>query len=207
MVILWQGGKEWFTSLSYRRANAIARPLRKLVMPSDEVGYYHVYNRCVRGGFLLAASAASGQSDPRKDWIQSHIQYLCQGFAVEVCDFCLMDNHFHLILRNRPDLVPRYSDEEVVRRWWHIQRKQRGESELPVDPPSLTSTPVDERPVADASCIADVSATFRASCNGTRNTLLGTRTVKTVNMASSSRNDSGPHGFWMTKHCWLAACM
>jgi hypothetical protein len=93
MVILWQGRKERFTSLSFRRANAIARPLRKLVMPSDEVGYYHVYNRCVRGGFLLAAPAASGQSDPRKDWIQSHIQYLCQGFAVEVCDFCLMDSH------------------------------------------------------------------------------------------------------------------
>jgi hypothetical protein len=31
----------------------------------------------VRGGFLLAASAASGQSDPRRDRIQSHIQYLC----------------------------------------------------------------------------------------------------------------------------------
>ena len=39
MVILWQVGKEPFTSLSFRRANAIARPLRKLIIPSDEVGY------------------------------------------------------------------------------------------------------------------------------------------------------------------------
>jgi len=137
MVILWQGGKKRLTSPGSRRANAIARPLRKLVMPSDEVGYYHVYNRCVRGGFLLAALTANGQSDPRKDWIQTHIKYLCQGFAVEVCDFCLMDSHFHLILRNRPDLVPLYSDEEVVRRWWHIQRRQVG-SRLAADPPSLT---------------------------------------------------------------------
>jgi hypothetical protein len=76
-----------------------------LVVPGDEVGLCHVYNRRVRGGFLLAAEAASRQSDPRKDWIQSHIQYLCQGFAVEVCDFCLTDNHFHLILRNRPELL------------------------------------------------------------------------------------------------------
>ena len=51
-----------FTSLSDRRANAIARPLRKLVMPSHEVGYYHVYNRCVRGGFLLAVSTTSDQA-------------------------------------------------------------------------------------------------------------------------------------------------
>jgi hypothetical protein len=68
-----------------------------LVVPSDEVGCYRVYNRCVRGGFLLAASADSGQRDPRKDWIQSHLQCLCQGFAVEVCDSCRMDNHFHLL--------------------------------------------------------------------------------------------------------------
>ena len=75
------------------------------MVPSDEVGFCHVYNRRVHGGFLLTASATSRQSDRRKDWIQSRIQYLCQGFAVEVCDFCLTDNHFHLILRNRPDLL------------------------------------------------------------------------------------------------------
>jgi hypothetical protein len=42
MVILRQRAKEWFTALCHRRANAIARPLRKLVMSSDEVGHYHV---------------------------------------------------------------------------------------------------------------------------------------------------------------------
>ena len=56
---------------------------------------------------------------------------------MEVCDFCLMDNHFHLILRSRPDWVPLLSDEEVVRRWWHILRQQ-GEPGLPVDPSPLT---------------------------------------------------------------------
>ena len=124
---------------------------------------------------------------------------------MEVCDFCLMDNHFHLILRNRPDLVPLFSDEEVVRRWWHILR-QRGESGLPVDPSPLTmrlwmNDPSQmesyRRRLSDISCFMQRYSEYIAR----------RATVKTVNMASSSRNDSRPPGFWMTKHCWLAVCM
>ena len=29
-----------------------------------------------------------------------------------------MVNHVHVILRNRPDVVAGWSDEEVARRWW-----------------------------------------------------------------------------------------
>ncbi len=42
------------------------------------------------------------------------------GFAIDIVSFAVMSNHFHVILRNRPDLVKAYSDEEVIRRWWMI---------------------------------------------------------------------------------------
>ena len=31
--------------------------------------------------------------------------------------FAVLDNHFHLVLRNRPDVVATWSDQEVARRW------------------------------------------------------------------------------------------
>ena len=31
-----------------------------------------------------------------------------------------MSNHLHVILRNRPDLVSEWSDDEVARRWWAL---------------------------------------------------------------------------------------
>ena len=35
-------------------------------------------------------------------------------------DYAILDNHFHIVLRNRPDIVSRWSDEEVARRWWFV---------------------------------------------------------------------------------------
>jgi hypothetical protein len=31
-----------------------------------------------------------------------------------------MVNHIHVILRNRPDIVSSWTDEEVAKRWWRL---------------------------------------------------------------------------------------
>ena len=31
-----------------------------------------------------------------------------------------MSNHYHMVLRNRPDLVKQLSDREVISRWWRL---------------------------------------------------------------------------------------
>ena len=92
MVILWQGGMEWFTALSDRRASAFARPLRKFVMPGDEVGCYHVYHRCVRGGFLLAAGGGQRAERPAQGQDSIEMADLLEGRyadcerVIVVCD-------------------------------------------------------------------------------------------------------------------------
>lgn len=43
-----------------------------------------------------------------------------RAFAIDVFKCSLMDNHLHLLLRNRPDLVEQWTDEEVARRWWEV---------------------------------------------------------------------------------------
>ena len=94
---------------------------RKDVIREDEVGVYHVWNRCVRRAFLCGVDPLTGNNyDHRKQWVYDRLAELAQIFAVDACVFAILSNHYHLIVRNRPDLVAQWSDEEVVRRWWQL---------------------------------------------------------------------------------------
>ena len=37
----------------------------------------------------------------------------------------MMSNHLHVILRNRPDVLETWSEEEVARRWWQLFPQRR----------------------------------------------------------------------------------
>jgi REP element-mobilizing transposase RayT len=41
-------------------------------------------------------------------------------FAVEVCAYAIMANHYHTVLRTRPDIVAGWSDREVATRWLRL---------------------------------------------------------------------------------------
>ena len=40
--------------------------------------------------------------------------------GVDVLGYAIMSNHFHVVLRNRPDLIAAWTDEEIARRWWQL---------------------------------------------------------------------------------------
>jgi hypothetical protein len=52
-------------------------------------------------------------------------QVLASLFAVDVCFHGEMSNHLHVILRACPEVVRRWSDREVVRRWLTITKLRR----------------------------------------------------------------------------------
>jgi len=94
---------------------------RSVLFDRKESGIYHCYNRCVRRASLCGVDHLTGKSySHRKDWIADRLAYLARGFAIDVLDFCAMDNHLHLLLRNRPDLVELWNDREVAERWIHL---------------------------------------------------------------------------------------
>ena len=37
----------------------------------------------------------------------------------------ILDNHLHVVERNRPDWAAAWTDEEVVQRWWHLCPERR----------------------------------------------------------------------------------
>jgi REP element-mobilizing transposase RayT len=65
--------------------------------------------------------SVSGENfDHRKDWIPDRLRELASVFAIEVCGYSVMSNHFHVILRIHPDIAEMWTDVEIARRWLHL---------------------------------------------------------------------------------------
>ena len=56
----------------------------------------------------------------RKQWIEDRLELLAANFAVSVCGFAVMDDHFHVLARLDPRAASEWSDEKVVRRWMAV---------------------------------------------------------------------------------------
>lgn len=93
---------------------------RSYVFDPDTVGVYHCWNRLVRRRHLFGFDCVSGKDySYRKCWVRDRFKQLARTMAIDVLDYSILDNHLHVVLRNRPDVVRTWSDEEVARRWWY----------------------------------------------------------------------------------------
>ena len=71
----------------------------------------------MRRAWLCGIDPLTGKDyEYRRQWIRETEQAFVALFAVEVGFRVEMGNHLHMVIRNRPDLVATWSDEEVVRR-------------------------------------------------------------------------------------------
>ena len=48
------------------------------------------------------------------------LELLCSVFAVELCSYAIMSNHYHLVVRLAPIHSESWSDDEVMNRWEKI---------------------------------------------------------------------------------------
>lgn len=82
---------------------------RSDIVDAAHSGVYHCISRCVRRESLLI--------DPnRRELIVARLEFLVQHVAIDVLAFCAMENHLHLLLRTRPEVVAAWSDYEVALR-------------------------------------------------------------------------------------------
>jgi hypothetical protein len=70
----------------------------------------------------------------RKAWLVDRLRYLATIFAIEVCAYAILENHYHTILRTRPDIVSRWSDREVATRWLTLFPRHRNPEGTPIPP-------------------------------------------------------------------------
>lgn len=110
----------------------MAMPRSKYVQAGQE-GVYHCFSRCVRRAFLYGFDALTLRDfSHRKAWIVDRLRYLAAIFAIEVCAYAIMENHYHAILRTRPDIVASWSDREVASRWLTLFPSNRNIRGVPI---------------------------------------------------------------------------
>ena len=113
----------------------MARMTRADVYCPQEVATVHVMNRTVRRCFLMGDDPVTGKNyDHRKEWMETELENLARNFAIDLVSFAILSNHFHLVLRSRPDVVKTWNDEEVARRWLMLCPKRRDSNNQPAEP-------------------------------------------------------------------------
>ena len=87
----------------------------------DDTPYYHCISRCVRRAFLCGKDARTGfDFEHRRQWIVDRIKLLCSVFAVDLCAYAVMSNHYHTVIRINQDQAVEWSNREVAERWMQI---------------------------------------------------------------------------------------
>lgn len=95
----------------------MTRPRKQLISLAD-TPYYHITSRCVRRAFLCGTDHYSGQCyEHRRQWVVDRIRLLSSLFAIDVCAYAVMSNHYHLVLKLCPEQFEGLSDTDIVERW------------------------------------------------------------------------------------------
>jgi len=91
---------------------------RKNHVSLDATPYYHCIGRCVRRAFLWGEDPISGQDfSHRKRWVTERLAELSRSFAVNICAYAVMSNHYHLVLHLDAAQARSWSEAEVAHRW------------------------------------------------------------------------------------------
>ncbi len=91
---------------------------RKTIVSVDDTPYYHCMSRCVRRAFLCGIDAYSGTDyEHRRQWLENKLHYVASVFAIKLCAYAVMSNHYHVVLHVRNDIAQNWSDREVIERW------------------------------------------------------------------------------------------
>jgi REP element-mobilizing transposase RayT len=97
---------------------------RKSLICLDDTPYYHVVARCVRRAWLWGYDAYAGKDySHRKQWVMQRLRFLSKVFAIDLCAYAIMSNHYHLVLRVDRKRGTRLTQVEVVQRWTMLYKE------------------------------------------------------------------------------------
>lgn len=94
---------------------------RKRLVSTEVTPFYHVIARCVRRHFLCGKDPLTGKDySARKKDIQDRLALLAEVFAVDVCAYAILSNHYHLVLHIDEQSALEWDEMEVARRWTRL---------------------------------------------------------------------------------------
>lgn len=96
---------------------------RKNIISLQDTSFYHCYSRCVRRAYLCGKDHLSGKDySHRKTWITDRLTTLGKAFAIDICAYAVMSNHYHLVLRIDEEKTKSWSDRDVVEHWHSVYK-------------------------------------------------------------------------------------
>ena len=91
---------------------------RKTIISLNDTAYYHCVSRCVRRAFLCGQDSYSGQDyEHRRQWLENKLHDVASAFAIKLCAYAVMSNHYHVVLHVRTDIAKQWSSREVIEHW------------------------------------------------------------------------------------------
>ncbi len=146
----------------------MSRTSRCCTFARDEVGVYHAFNRTVRRSYLHGVDPLTGiDYGYRRERFRQRMQFLAQRFCIDVLAFAIIPNHWHCVLRNRPDLVRALSDRQVAVRWLSLTSRKRCQNKLggEIQGSEITQITSDPSRVAELRLrLSDISWFIRLMC-------------------------------------------
>lgn len=96
---------------------------RRVQINAEQTPYYHCVSRCVRRAYLCGRDRFSGKSfEHRRGWIERRLRELAGLFAIDLCAYAVMSNHFHVVLHINTGELNALSDDDVIERWSALHR-------------------------------------------------------------------------------------
>lgn len=96
---------------------------RKRQVSLQDTPYYHCISRCVRRAFLCGEDKLTGQSfEHRRGWLEEKLLSLSNTFAIKVCAYAIMSNHYHTVLFVDEAQAKGWSVQEVLTRWHQLYK-------------------------------------------------------------------------------------
>ena len=94
---------------------------RKTLICLQDTPYYHVIARCVRRAWLWGFDEYAGRDySHRKTWVLERLADQSSVFAIEICAFAILSNHYHLVVHVDSRRARAWSRTEVVARWTRL---------------------------------------------------------------------------------------
>jgi REP element-mobilizing transposase RayT len=94
---------------------------RKTLVCLQDTPYYHVIARCVRRAWLWGFDEYAGRDySHRKAWVLERLAQQSSVFAIDICAYAIMSNHYHLVVHVDAKRARTWSRKEVVARWTRL---------------------------------------------------------------------------------------
>ena len=96
---------------------------RETLISLEATPYYHCISRCVRRAWLCGEDSYTGQSfEHRRQWVLDRLWELVDIFAIDVCAYAILSNHYHIVLHVDADKARGWKERLVIEQWSRLYK-------------------------------------------------------------------------------------